>query len=44
MLRKCERAQQIPVYRLRAYRYAGDMTLMQALKENLGDPIGVTSQ
>ena len=44
MLRRCERAQQIPVYGLRAYRYAGDMTLMQALKENLGDPIGVTGQ
>jgi hypothetical protein len=35
---KCERVQQIPVYRLHAFRYAGDMTLMQALKENLGDP------
>jgi len=42
MQRKCEAAQQIPVYGLRAYRYAGDMTLMQALQENLGDPAGIT--
>jgi len=34
--------QRQPVYWLRANRYAGDMTLMQALKENLGDPVGIT--
>jgi len=42
MQRKCEEAQQKPVYGPRAYRYAGDMTLMQALKGNLGDPVGIT--
>ena len=28
------------IYWLRAYCYTGDMTLMRALKENLGDPAG----
>ena len=35
MQRRCEQAQQGPVYGLRAYRYAGDMTLMQALGREL---------
>jgi len=30
------------IYWLRADRYSGDMTLKQALKENLGDPAGET--
>ena len=35
MQRRCEQAQQEPVYGLRAYRYAGDMTLMQAIGREL---------
>lgn len=32
--------QRTPAYWLHAYRYTGDMTLVRALKGNLGDPDG----
>lgn len=36
--------QRLPVYWLYADRYTGDMTLTQALKENMGDPVGETGR
>jgi hypothetical protein len=38
--RRCEQARREPVHWLCAYRYIGDMTLMQALRGNTGDPTG----
>ena len=38
MQRKCDERSMNLFYWLRAYRYASDMTLMQALEENLGYP------
>lgn len=43
MQMKREQAQQGPDYGLRAHRYTGDMTLLQALKGNLGYPEGRTN-
>ena len=42
MRRKCEEHSGHLIYWLCVYRYSGDMNLMQALKENLRDPVGET--
>lgn len=42
MRRKCEEHSGHLIYWLCAYRYAGDMNLMQALEGNLRDPVRET--